>query len=76
MRILAFILMYIFDSIGAAFEGDYSGISSIGSVLLGIGIFFIFGCILIGFSTEGSGTIFLVAIIMAVVGGFMAMKGK
>lgn len=76
MRILAFMLMYVFDSVGAAFEGDYSGINSIGNALISIGLFFIFGCLLIGFSTEGSGTIFLIALAMTIVGGFMAVKSK
>ena len=74
MHILAFILMFVFGAIGAAMKGDYSGIVVIGKWLLGIGIFFFLGCILTGFSTEGSGSVFIIAIIMTVLGGFMAAK--
>lgn len=74
MHILAFILMFIFGAIGAAMKGDYSGTIVIGKVLMGIGIFFFLACILTGFSTEGSGTIFIVAIVMAIFGGLLAAK--
>ena len=74
MHILAFILMFVFGAIGAAMKGDYSGIVVIGKWLLGIGIFFFLGCILTGFSTEGSGSVFIFAIMMTVLGGCMAAK--
>lgn len=49
MHILAFIVLFIFGSIGAAFKGDYSGIEAIGKFLLygGIilGILYLFACI-------------------------------
>lgn len=48
MHILAFILMFIFGSIGAAMKGDYSGTIFIGKVLMGIGVFFFLACILTG----------------------------
>ena len=70
MHILAFILMFIFGSIGAAMKGDYSGTIFIGKVLMGIGVFFFLACILTGFSTEGSGTVFLIAIMMMISGTF------
>ena len=74
MHLLAGIIMFVFLAIGAAREGDYSGTIFIGKILLGIGIFFFLACILTGFSTEGSGGVFLFAIILAVVGFFMAAK--
>ncbi len=74
MHILAFILMFVFGAIGAAMKGDYSGTVVIGKVLMGIGIFFFLACILTGFSTEGSGTIFIIAIVMAIFGGLLAAK--
>lgn len=33
MHILAFIILFIFGSIGAAFKGDWSGIEAIGKFL-------------------------------------------
>lgn len=74
MHILAFIFMFVFGAIGAAMKGDYSGTVVIGKVLMGIGIFFFLACILTGFSTEGSGTILLISIVMAVLGGLLAVK--
>lgn len=74
MYLLAAILMFIFGAIGAAKEGDYSGIGAIGRVLMGIGVFFIFGCIITGFSSDGSGDVFVFAIVIAVLGGFMIAK--
>lgn len=74
MHILAFILMFIFGSIGAAMKGDYSGTIFIGKVLMGIGVFFFLACILTGFFTDGSGTVFLIAIIMTIFGIFLAAK--
>lgn len=74
MHILTFILMFVFGAIGAAIKGDYSGTIVIGKWLMGIGLFFFFGCILIGFSTEGSGTIFLISIIMIILGAVLAAK--
>lgn len=74
MHLLAGILIFIFGAIGAAREGDYSGTIFIGKILMGVGIFFFLACILTGFSTEGSGGIFLFSIIIAVVGFFMAAK--
>lgn len=73
MHILAVIIMFVFGSIGAASKGDFSGIAAIGKFLLGIGIFFFVACILTGFSTEGSGGIFLFSIIAAVIGFFMML---
>lgn len=74
MHILAFILMFIVGSIGAAMNGDYSGTVFIGKVLMGIGIFFFLACILTGFSTDGSGTVFLISILMTIFGAFLAAK--
>jgi hypothetical protein len=74
MHILAFILMFVFGAIGAAMKGDYSGTIVIGKVLMGIGTFFFLACILTGFSTEGSGTIFIIAVVMAIFGGLLAAK--
>lgn len=74
MHILAFMLMFIFGSIGAAMNGDYSGISFIGKVLLGIGIFFFLGCILTGFSTDGAGSVFLFSIVMVILGALLTAK--
>ena len=74
MHILIFIIMFIIESIGAALNGDYSGTVIIGKVLMGIGIFCFVGCILIGFSTEGSGKIFLISIVMTIVGRLLAKK--
>lgn len=74
MHILVFILMFVFGSIGAAMKGDYSGTVVIGKWLMGIGVFFFLACILTGFSTEGSGTIFLISIVMAIFGGLLAAK--
>ncbi|MBR6229155.1 MAG: hypothetical protein IKQ97_05410 [Eubacterium sp.] len=74
MHIIAFILMFVFGSIGAASRGDYSGVVVIGKVLMGIGVFFFLACILTGFSTKGAGTVFLVSIVMAVLGGLLASK--
>lgn len=74
MHILAFILMFVFGAIGAAMKGDYSGTIVIGKVLMRIGIFFFLACILTGFSTEGSGKIFLISIVMAIFGGVLAAK--
>lgn len=74
MHILAFIILFIFGAIGAAGKGDYSGIVVIGKVLLGIGIFFVIGVILTGFSTKGAGTVFAVALVMTIIGGLMTLK--
>lgn len=74
MHLLASIIAFVFGSIGAAMDGDYSGTIFIGKVLMGIGIFFFMACILTGFSTEGSGSIFLFSIIASVIGFFMAIK--
>ena len=74
MHILAFILMIIVASIGAALNGDYSGIAFIGKVMMGIGMFFFFGIIIIKFSTEGSGKIFVYSIFMILIGGIMTLK--
>ncbi len=74
MHLLAFILMFIISSIAAALKGDYSGTAFIGRILIAIGIFFFFGCILTGFSAEGSGTIFIVATAMTIFGGFLAAQ--
>ena len=40
MHILAFIVLFIFGSIGAAFKGDYSGIEAIGKFILWFIIWF------------------------------------
>lgn len=74
MHILAFILMFVFGSIGAAMKGDYSGTIVIGKILMGIGIFFFLACILTGFSTDGAGAIFIISIVMAVFGALLAAK--
>lgn len=74
MHILAFILMFIVGSIGAAMNGDYSGTVFIGKVLMGIGIFFFLACIVTGFSTDGSGTVLLISILMTIFGAFLAAK--
>lgn len=71
MHILAFMLMFIFGAIGAAMNGDYSGISIIGKVLLGIGIFFFVGCILTGFSNDGAGSVLLFSIVMVILGAVL-----
>lgn len=73
MYILAGIIIFILGSIGAASKGDFSGIAAIGKFLLGFGLFFFVACILTGFSTEGSGGIFLFSIIAAVIGFFMTL---
>lgn len=74
MYLLTGILLFVFGAIGAAMEGDYSGTVAIGKFLMGAGIFFFMACILTGFSTEGSGGIFLFSIIIAIIGFFMAAK--
>ncbi len=74
MHILAYVIMSIFDALGSAAGGDYDGINKLGGWFVGIGLFFVFGCIITGFSTDGSGTIFLVALVMAVLGFFMSAK--
>lgn len=49
MHILAFIVLFIFGSIGAAFKGDYSGIEAIGKIIFYGAIIFsmlyLFACI-------------------------------
>lgn len=49
MHILAFIVLFIFGSIGAAFKGDYSGIEAIGKIIFyGViifGMLYLFACI-------------------------------
>ena len=72
MYIVAAILIFVFGAIGAALNGDYSGFFVIGEVLMVIGIVFFLGCILSGFSTDGSGTIFLISIVMVIVGVLLA----
>ena len=74
MHILAFILMFVFGAIGAAMKGDYSGTIFIGKVLMGIGLFLVFGCILSGFSTNGAGEVFLFSLCMTALGVFLAAK--
>ncbi len=74
MHILVFILMFVFGAIGAAMKGDYSGTIVIGKVLMVIGIFFFAACILTGFATEGAGTVFIIAIVMIIIGGWLAAK--
>lgn len=76
MYILAFILMFVFESLGAAAKGDFSGIAVIGKVLLGIGTFLFLACIFTGFSTDGSGEVVLISIIMSVIGALMAAKAE
>ena len=76
MHILAFILLFVFGAICAAMNGDYSGIVVIGKWIMGIGVFLFVVCILTGFSTEGSGTIFLVSIVMTVLGGLLETMGS
>lgn len=41
MHILAFIILFIVGSIGAACEGDWSGMEVIGKIILFIALFFI-----------------------------------
>ena len=47
MHILAFILLFIIGSIGAACKGDWSGMAVIGKVILFIALFLIIGYIMI-----------------------------
>ena len=72
MWILAAILFFIFESIAAAGKGDRSGLDIIGKVLMATGTFFFIGWIITGFSTDGSGMIFLFSIIIAIVGGVLS----
>ena len=72
MHILTFILIFLVGSVSATSSGDWSGIAAIGRVLSGIGALFFFGCIVTGFTSDGSGTIFLASIVMVVIGLFMA----
>lgn len=74
MHLLAFILMFMIGAFGAASKGDYSGTVFLGKIFMGIGLFFIFGCIITGFSTDGSGTICITAIVLGIIGFFMAAK--
>lgn len=49
MHLLAFILLFIIGSIGAAFKGDYSGLEAIGKIIfygvIILGILYLFACI-------------------------------
>ena len=74
MYLLSAIILFIFDAVGAATKGDFSGTIFIGKVKIGIGLFFFVGIILIGFSTEGSWTIFIISIIMVALGVVLASK--
>ncbi len=72
MHILAFILMFIIGSIGAAFRGDFSGISAIGFVIECIGIIFFVGTITSGFCIEGSGKMCAIGALMLISGLVLA----
>ena len=47
MHILAFIILFIIGSIGAACKGDWSGMEVIGKIILFIALFLIIGYIMI-----------------------------
>ena len=47
MHLLAFILMFIIGSIGAACKGDWSGMAAIGKIIGFIALFLIIGYIMI-----------------------------
>ncbi|MBQ1311812.1 MAG: hypothetical protein IIY55_08175 [Blautia sp.] len=74
MYIFLFLLIFVIGAVGAARKGDYSGTIFIGKVLMGIGLFLVFGCILSGFSTNGAGEVFLFSLCMTALGVFLAAK--
>ncbi len=73
MHILLFIIIFIIGSVGDALNSNMEGISAVGKVMFAIGLFFVIGIILIGFSTDGSGKVFLVAVFMLIIGFILAM---
>ena len=76
MHILAFILMFVLGSIGAALNGDFSGIGMIGKVLAAFGCFTLAMWIMLLFTggadeIDGYGQLLLISIGMIIVGKIM-----
>ena len=76
MNIIAFALMFIWGSIMAALEGDFSGLSAIGRFCKGFGLFFGIGCLLIGFSKESTCDVFLMALAAYGIGWILCLPEK
>ncbi len=65
MHILAFILMFIVGSIGAASKGDWSGIEAIGKFVLFVVLFFIMAYLILNPALLVIAIIILVLVVIA-----------